>query len=634
MDNEKFGKFIQKLRKENNLTQKQLGEKLNITDKAISKWERGLSFPDISMLNSLADTFHISVTELLNCEIGTHEEIDVKKAVEEAIENITQSQEKKQKQLLKIKKIFSIISLIVFIGCLLTQIGYLFILKRHNYEYVIDSLFYIVNELILLSGAILSILVLKKNKIKNIVTYILFTILTIINLIFMFHNGFKNDCTLSFSNNFSNGLVLKQNKETGLATLYYSPRFFIFATPNEELPYIIEGEIKHQWLTNDICNLTYIDKDKTLRDYVVTYDSRDGVSSYYYITSSLPGTWQTTDFYEGPDKIYVDSKGITICEDEKSTLFEYDNCVQYGLTSLVLYNNDKPQYVIAFNEDCKIDDETKLIKNDGTISVCKVSMEKTVIKQFNCLTHKDDNNLKNYKLVNVSANDYIIQNGILYISYDGNTIMEVPGDFTNMENVYTDYNYQISSEKTVFFYNTNQKRYLVYSNTMLDNWHTVEIDNHTKIQNIHFINADVGFMLEIEDTAMGIAFGKISKTTDGGEHWTKISPGISQGGEETIFKTSSQIKFITEDIGFLTMPSTPDDYSELYVTKDSGASFSKLDLLDSDIYDYYNLPTVENGKLTLEISQGSDGDYNGNDSKYYISEDNGNTWNAVDQINN
>ena len=137
-------------------------------------------------------------------------------------------------------------------------------------------------------------------------------------------------------------------------------------------------------------------------------------------------------------------------------------------------------------------------------------------------------------------------------------------------------------------------------------------------------------MLEIEDTAMGIAFGKISKTTDGGEHWTEVSRGISQGGEEKIFKTSSQIRFITEDIGFVTMPSTPGDYSELYITKDGGTSFSKLSLLESDIYDYYNLPTVEDGKLTLEISQGSDGDYNGNDSKYYCSEDNGNTWNLVE----
>lgn len=43
MDNEKFGNFIKELRKEKGITQKELGEKLNITDKAISKWERGIS---------------------------------------------------------------------------------------------------------------------------------------------------------------------------------------------------------------------------------------------------------------------------------------------------------------------------------------------------------------------------------------------------------------------------------------------------------------------------------------------------------------------------------------------------------------------------------------------------------------
>lgn len=43
MKEQKIGTFIQQLRKENNLTQKELGEQLNITDKAISKWERGVS---------------------------------------------------------------------------------------------------------------------------------------------------------------------------------------------------------------------------------------------------------------------------------------------------------------------------------------------------------------------------------------------------------------------------------------------------------------------------------------------------------------------------------------------------------------------------------------------------------------
>ena len=86
MDNEKFGNFIKSLRKEKKLTQKELGEKLNITDKAISKWERGLSFPDITMLNSLASFFEIDVSELLNGEKGIKKEVDKKKVIEEAIE--------------------------------------------------------------------------------------------------------------------------------------------------------------------------------------------------------------------------------------------------------------------------------------------------------------------------------------------------------------------------------------------------------------------------------------------------------------------------------------------------------------------------------------------------------------------
>lgn len=626
MDNEKFGKFIQKLRKEKNMTQKQLGEKLNITDKAISKWERGLSFPDISMLNSIAETFDITVTELLNCEIGVKDEIDVEKAIQEAVEKITKSQEKKKNKLKKLKKISSIISVIIFICCLITQLVYLFVLKPRNYEYVLDILYYIINELIIITATLISILIIKKSKIKNIITYILFAILTIINLVFMFNTGLNNKCILSFSSNFSNGLVLKQNKETGLTTLYNNPKVFLFATPKEELPQTIEGSIKHQWITKDTCSLTYKDKNNITREFVVTYGSREGQSSYYHIASSFLGTWNQSELTEGPSKIYVDSKGITICEDDENILFEYDDCIQYGITTLVLYKNEIPRYVLTMNDDCIIDDETTLIKNGGTIALCEVSMQKTIVKQFKCATFKNDDDLKNYKLVNVQTNDYVIQNGILYISYDGNEVVEVPGDFSNMEDSYTDYNYQISSKKTVFFYTSDNKRYLVYCDNMSNIWNTVEIDNNSSIQNIHFINKDVGFMFEIEDTAMGIAFGKISKSTDGGRNWVQISRGIMQGDKE-IFKTSSQIKFVDENTGFLTMPATSGESCELYMTSDSGKTFSKLDIIQSDIYDYYNLPVSENGKLYLEISQGSDGDYNGNDSQNYISEDNGVTWN-------
>lgn len=68
MDIEKIGKFIKELRIENNLTQKELASKLNITDRAVSKWERGKGCPDISYLEDLSNLFNISILELLKGE--------------------------------------------------------------------------------------------------------------------------------------------------------------------------------------------------------------------------------------------------------------------------------------------------------------------------------------------------------------------------------------------------------------------------------------------------------------------------------------------------------------------------------------------------------------------------------------
>ena len=68
MDQVKIGKFIAECRKNANLTQMQLAEKLNITDRAISKWETGKSLPDSSIMLGLCDILGISVNELLSGE--------------------------------------------------------------------------------------------------------------------------------------------------------------------------------------------------------------------------------------------------------------------------------------------------------------------------------------------------------------------------------------------------------------------------------------------------------------------------------------------------------------------------------------------------------------------------------------
>ena len=68
MDHVKIGRLIAECRKQNNLSQLQLAGMLNITDKAVSKWERGIAMPSTSIMLQLCDILGISVNELLNGE--------------------------------------------------------------------------------------------------------------------------------------------------------------------------------------------------------------------------------------------------------------------------------------------------------------------------------------------------------------------------------------------------------------------------------------------------------------------------------------------------------------------------------------------------------------------------------------
>ena len=70
MDNTKIGELIYRLRKEQGMTQLQLAEKLCVSDKAVSKWERGLGCPDVSLLTDLSDIFNIDLEQLLSGELN------------------------------------------------------------------------------------------------------------------------------------------------------------------------------------------------------------------------------------------------------------------------------------------------------------------------------------------------------------------------------------------------------------------------------------------------------------------------------------------------------------------------------------------------------------------------------------
>lgn len=119
IDRAKFGAFIAELRKEKGITQKELAEKLAISDKAISKWETGNSIPDVTILIPLAEELGVSVTELLECRrIEQAENMDttqtdvlVKKVIELSEEERFQKK-KKNRKIYLISVVISVLELL------------------------------------------------------------------------------------------------------------------------------------------------------------------------------------------------------------------------------------------------------------------------------------------------------------------------------------------------------------------------------------------------------------------------------------------------------------------------------------------------------------------------------------------
>ena len=135
MNYETIGKFIQTRRKEKNLTQKELAQKLGVTDKAVSKWERGLGCPDVSILEILAKELDTSILEILKGRTIENEIIQVTEANDYVKETIKYTKNKTKEIINKI-----IIFLIIFISILLLVLNIENIISLNKkYEYNFES---------------------------------------------------------------------------------------------------------------------------------------------------------------------------------------------------------------------------------------------------------------------------------------------------------------------------------------------------------------------------------------------------------------------------------------------------------------------------------------------------------------
>ena len=118
MDQEKIGKFILKLRKDKKMTQQELADKLNVTDRAVSHWENGRSIPDVSLFKSICEVFDISVNELI-----TGEKLSKEKLIKQSDENIINTLKDSDKHKRKSKSIITILIIGIIILLIAILIG-------------------------------------------------------------------------------------------------------------------------------------------------------------------------------------------------------------------------------------------------------------------------------------------------------------------------------------------------------------------------------------------------------------------------------------------------------------------------------------------------------------------------------
>ena len=126
MDLNKTGLFISFLRKQKDMTQNELAEKIGVTDKAVSRWETGRGFPDISLLPSISEVLGVSISEIVMGERIETEETGVMDIMDKTvIDTLDYSQREIVKSKLWKYAVIGLLGGVVLVGFLSSALGYL-----------------------------------------------------------------------------------------------------------------------------------------------------------------------------------------------------------------------------------------------------------------------------------------------------------------------------------------------------------------------------------------------------------------------------------------------------------------------------------------------------------------------------
>ncbi len=273
------------------------------------------------------------------------------------------------------------ICIVIAVLLILMQIVYSIYNRRSGYEYIADWMLYAVNAVIIFSAFFYVFFLFRTRKSAILISGIVLSVLFCLNLVLMGIYGFSNVSIVSLSPDMHHVTVLKQSRESGSVTVYRNV-ILLFARRYEQLPETVEGEPKLQWLVPDVCSVTYEDTEDTMHQYVCTYGDRGDGIYYYTVDEVIRGKWAFDSHNTDDRKITVEGAKITIKNGDTTSVYDEDDCVQFGTLALVLCRNGLPEWTIALNDDCEVFQGLRIL-DEGTITLCPVSMEKTApLKYF------------------------------------------------------------------------------------------------------------------------------------------------------------------------------------------------------------------------------------------------------------
>ncbi len=181
MNQMKIGSFLKELRKENELTQEQLAEKLNVSNRSVSRWETGNTLPDISILIELAEFYDVDIKEILDGERKSEDMNEETKEIMAKVVDYTTAD--KEIIITKTQKYSATAGIAMIAGIILAVFDF-----SNRFYQITDVLFgvaliYIIAVFMLSTGKATEI---RKNKLKTRKYLILTTVALIVSVIFMF----------------------------------------------------------------------------------------------------------------------------------------------------------------------------------------------------------------------------------------------------------------------------------------------------------------------------------------------------------------------------------------------------------------------------------------------------------------